>query len=68
MPDVMRLASEKRMADALHVGARTLVCAQKAEYEALKALKIKGVDVVTVEEVVLPSKPHRPSRNVKSTC
>lgn len=53
MPDVMKLVAEKRMADALHVGATTLVTASSAEYEALKALKVKGIEIKTVEEVVL---------------
>ncbi|MDP4132453.1 MAG: hypothetical protein Q8882_00380, partial [Bacillota bacterium] len=52
MPGVMKLVADKRWADAVHVGVKTLVTASPAEYEALKGSKVKGIELKTIEEVV----------------
>lgn len=53
MPLVMKLVAERRMADALHIGAKKLVTASPAEYLALTALKEKGIEILTIEEAVI---------------
>lgn len=53
MPLVMKLVAARRMADALHIGAKKLVTASPAEYLALTALKEKKIEVLTIEEAVL---------------
>ncbi len=53
MPGVMKAVAEKRWADALHVGAKTVVTASPAEYCMLQSTKPEGIELLSIEEVVL---------------
>ena len=54
MPGVMKLVAENRIANALHVGAKTVVTASPAEYKLLSAnAPAEELTVITLEEAVL---------------
>lgn len=53
MPDVMREVAKNRWMNATNINAETVVTASPADYELLKATKPDGVDLLTVEEVLL---------------
>ena len=53
MPGVMKAVAEKRWADALHVGAKTVVTSSPAEYFMLQSTKPEGIELLSIEEVVL---------------
>ncbi len=53
IPDVMKLVAENRWENAENVGVTTMVTASPAEYKLLNEHNNTGIQLMTVEEVVL---------------
>ena len=53
MPDVMARVASDRWINAVNMDTEILVTESPDEYELLKAQKPEGVEIKTVEEVVL---------------
>ena len=53
MPDVMRKVAEDRWINAAGVNAETVVTASTADYVIMKSVKPEGVEIMTIEELVL---------------
>ena len=53
MPDVMRQVAKNRWVNAKNVNAETVVTASVADYELLKSVKPDGIELMTIEEVLL---------------
>lgn len=53
MPDVMKKVAEDRWINAAGVNAETVVTASTADYVLMKSVKPEGMEIMTIEEVVL---------------
>ncbi len=53
MPDVMRAVAARRIFNAESVGAKTIVTACVGEYAALKAAETDGVNILSLEDLIL---------------
>lgn len=55
MADAMKKVAARRWEEAVRVGAKTVVTANPDDFAALKATKPEGVELASIEEVVLAS-------------
>ena len=53
MPDVMRAVAARRIFNAESVGAKTIVTACVGEYAALKAAETDGMNILSIEDLIL---------------
>lgn len=53
MPDVIDLVAKRRIFNATSIGADTIVTASPAEYTALKNVKNSGVEILSIEDLIL---------------
>ena len=53
MPEVMRAVAARRIFNAESVGAKTIVTACVGEYAALKAAEQDGVNILSIEDLIL---------------
>lgn len=53
IPDIMKLVSQNRWANAVNAGSKTVVTASVADYEMLKETQPAGLELLRMEEVLL---------------
>ena len=53
MPEVIRAVAERRIFNATSIGAKTIVTASVAEYTALKSVENSGVEILSLEDLIL---------------
>jgi len=53
MPDVIRMVAARRIFNATSIGADTIVTASPAEYTALKNVQDSGVEILSLEDLIL---------------
>ncbi len=53
MPEVIRMVAERRIFNATSIGANTIVTASPAEYTALKNAAPEGVEILSIEDLIL---------------
>lgn len=53
MPEVIRKVAERRIFNATSIGADTIVTASVAEYTALSSVENSGVEILSIEDLIL---------------
>ena len=53
MPEVIKLVAQRRIFNATSIGADTIVTASPAEYTALKSVENSGVEILSLEDLIL---------------